>query len=177
MDCLVTLNLGGYLCENARASFLAAAGRWQVDYVEVTTSINPDINPCYTKPALLHRLKHYDLVAYFDADILIRDDAPNPFLEFDDELFYAVRDISAIRYSTHSMIAQIIRNEAHIPWFHRVEERFKRGLELRSFCENFFNAGVLFCSPRKAEDILGPIVEETGRLTPDLASSHATGVL
>jgi len=171
MDCLVTLNVGNYMCETAHNSLIAAADRWQVDYVEVTTPVKEGINVCYSKPALLHRLGHYERVAYFDADILIRDDAPNPFLDQEIDMFYAVRDISESRYTADSTIAEAIRNEAHIPWYHRVEERFGLGLQLESFCENFFNAGVLFFSPQASEDILAPIVEEIGKLTPELAAT------
>src|ERR1043166_1236930 len=109
MDCVVTLNIGDYLCENARQSFLAATERWGGDYVEVTASFREYLNPCFTKPTLFQRLYCYERIAYFDADMLIRGDAPNPFRLFRGNGLYAVKDLSDTRFPAGSAVNDIIQ--------------------------------------------------------------------
>lgn len=158
MNSLVTLNLDGYLCENARQSFLAACSRWQVDYVEVTTAYRKDLHPCYTKPTLFHRLTSYSRIAYFDADMLIRSDAPNPFALFPEDRFYAVKDVSDVRFGPDSSIRKAVREEVHAPWHSVLESEFGLGISSDTFLQNFFNAGFMLCSPDSFREVFGFIV-------------------
>jgi hypothetical protein len=159
MKCLVTLNLNRYLSDNARASFLSASTRWRVDYVEVTTAFRDGVHPCYTKPTLFHRLTSYSRIAYFDADMLIRSDAPNPFELFSDDKFYAVKDISDVRFAPDSPIRNAIQAEAHAPWHPVIESQLGLCIPLSFFLQNFFNAGFMLCSPNSFRETFELIVK------------------
>ena len=77
---LITINAGNVLCNNARASFRAAADRWGVDYREIIPGQNvPMMNPLVCKMRLFE-LSKADRIFYVDgSDILIRSDTPSPF--------------------------------------------------------------------------------------------------
>jgi len=76
---LVTINVGGVLCPNARRSFEAAAARWGADYVELKT-VTPDAPAPHFLSFELFRLCPADRIFYIDgSDAIIRSDAPSPF--------------------------------------------------------------------------------------------------
>ena len=163
MDALATLNLNGYLCSNVRASFLAASQRWGVDYVEVVTPYRMDLNPCYTKPTLFARLFSYSRLAYFDADMLIRSDAPSPFAAMSTTSLSAVKDISESRFPPGSRVRDEIQNEAHRPWYRVLENHFKLGVKESLFIDGFFNAGFLLASPKYCERLFAFVKENIPR--------------
>jgi lipopolysaccharide biosynthesis glycosyltransferase len=47
---------------------------------EIETSLDTDISPLFAKFRVKEWLKKYDFVLYLDCDILVRPDAPDPFL-------------------------------------------------------------------------------------------------
>jgi hypothetical protein len=153
MDGLVTLNLGEYLCGNARASMIAAAKRWHADYVEILSPFRADLNPCYTKLSAFNRLTSYGRIAYFDADMLIRADAPSPFDLLGENRLVAVKDISDARFPEGSPIRDAIQAEAHIPWHGVMESLLRRGTSLEAYLSTFFNAGFLVYSPPRCRSI------------------------
>lgn len=80
MNAIVTLNHNNVLTNNARQSIIAASERWKCEYVEFKRLKWEDHHPCFSKIAFLaERVADWDRVAYFDADMLIRSDAPSPF--------------------------------------------------------------------------------------------------
>ena len=80
MNVLVTLNLNDYLTDNSRASLRHAAARWDAAYLELTA---PWIDRCdaFGIKMAMHKLpvSPHDRVAFFDADVLVREDCPSPF--------------------------------------------------------------------------------------------------
>lgn len=83
MRYLVTINFHDFMPPNARESLACAAGRWGMQFVEITQPWTD------ADPGDIFRHKHTickfpawrfgDEVTLVDADILIRDDAPYPF--------------------------------------------------------------------------------------------------
>ncbi len=128
----------------------AAAGRWQADYVEVTANSHPHLHPTFGKCGAVCRLKGYERVAYFDADMLIRSDAPNVFHILDDpERLYAVPDLARLRpylseFSSYNIVSTV-RGSHHKP----VAEWVGVEVEYDRFIRNFFNAGFFLSSPKR----------------------------
>lgn len=91
---LLTLNLGNWLCDNARESHEAAAKRWRCDYLMATEAYLPDHAPSFNKFPYLAD-KAWDEICYLDADILVRSNAPSPFPLRGGAKVAAVRDIQA----------------------------------------------------------------------------------
>jgi hypothetical protein len=76
---LATLNVGGRsLHPESRRSFEAAAARWGCDFVELRNPLAPH-HIFWQKAFVPIRLADYERVLQLDADMLIREDAPNPF--------------------------------------------------------------------------------------------------
>jgi hypothetical protein len=77
---LLTVNIGGVLCEHARQSLVAAAERWGAAYVEVTeaTRRHPVRQPATLKLAAFAYTTS-EAVFIVDADAVISARCPNPF--------------------------------------------------------------------------------------------------
>jgi len=79
MNAIVVLNVGRRsLHPKSRASFVAAAERWGVEFVEITDPLAP-VHHFWQKAFAIERLSAFDRVVQMDADMLIRWDAPSPF--------------------------------------------------------------------------------------------------
>jgi len=77
-NCLATLNIGQFLTQHSRGSFLAACERWNCDFSEVRAVIKPECPSCskYIVPELLCG---YYKILFVDADTVISNHAPSPF--------------------------------------------------------------------------------------------------
>ncbi len=76
---LATLNVGGRsLHPESRRSFQAAAARWGCEFVELLKPLAPH-HIFWQKAFVPVRLCDFDRVLQLDADMLIREDAPDPF--------------------------------------------------------------------------------------------------
>jgi hypothetical protein len=79
MKALATLNVGGKsMHPESRKSFVAAAKRWGCEFVELRNQLAP-VHIYWQKAFVPVRLCDYERVLQLDADMLIREDAPNPF--------------------------------------------------------------------------------------------------
>jgi hypothetical protein len=133
-----------FMSQNQRDSFVAAAERWNVPYIEITEMPKglEWTYPCFIK---LHwpDLCDADRVLVVDADAIIRADAPNPFEIFrNPHPFYAVQNdwpyFYTVGYNPRDdyLIANSeinLINKAH---------PLDRTLDFQYITENFFNAGV-----------------------------------
>ena len=80
MNALVTLNIGGKsMAPKSRDSYIAAAGRWGCEYVEVKDPLVDGIHHFWQKVFVSENMANYDRVLQLDADMLIRHDCPSPF--------------------------------------------------------------------------------------------------
>jgi D-inositol-3-phosphate glycosyltransferase len=84
---LVTLNIGNVLHDNSRASFCAAASRWDCDYHEVT-ECREGVHP-HAMKLLVFELTDADRIFYIDADTVISAGCPSPFDVFPEDAFVA----------------------------------------------------------------------------------------
>jgi hypothetical protein len=75
---LVTINVNNVLHERSRDSFVQAANRWGVEYVELNNRHATKYHPTYLK-LLLFELLSTDNIFFVDADCLIMPWCPNPF--------------------------------------------------------------------------------------------------
>lgn len=80
MRYLVTHNVGNFLHDQVRQSLKSAATRWDAEYLEVLKPLGDAIDPLGSK-LQMHRLPIEDgaHVLHVDGDVLIRDDAPEPY--------------------------------------------------------------------------------------------------
>ena len=80
MNALVTLNLNSFMPSKVRDSFQAAAQRWDVAYVEITTPLAP-IHHFWQKAIipLSQGVAGFDRVLQLDCDMLVGSDCPSPF--------------------------------------------------------------------------------------------------
>lgn len=150
MDALITLNVGNFISQNARSSMLAAAARWQVDFVEVTHSTHPRLHPAYQKCSVLSRLRHYERVVLLDGDILIRDDAPNCFQEFTDgSKLYAVSDLAACRPHSLCAFRFDVIEAVRTRYFPLLQAISCEPVSMEEYVNSFVNTGLLLCKPER----------------------------
>jgi len=97
MKALATVNYGSVLKPNARASFQAAAKRWEVEYAEMNESTVPlieELHPAAMKTAMFKVLP-YDEIFYCDSDCIISRHCPSPF-----EVFWGPEELRVVRDSS-----------------------------------------------------------------------------
>lgn len=136
-DCLVTLNTNRFLQGWVRDRFIESSQRWGVDFCEVHCPENK-YSPSIAKFIIPSNLSGYRRIAYFDADCVIDNSAPNPLeLCKEQNTIYAVSDY----YGANCC------NE----W---IEGPYKIGIETSLMAdgslkappyESFFNAGMWMC--------------------------------
>lgn len=102
MNCLFTLNIKNkqgwdapFTTDRVRRTFIAACHRWGCNYSEINHDHNPNDKICNWGKILGPKLLiGYEKLLYLDSDMLISDDAPNPFdLCTEDNTIYAVADM------------------------------------------------------------------------------------
>jgi D-inositol-3-phosphate glycosyltransferase len=148
---LLTLNIGNVLRDNSRASFQAAARRWNCDYIEVTEA-HEGIHPHAMK------LKAFDLcdadrVFYVDADAVISAGCPNPFETFPEDAFVAANNQQGhMTDSCRRACADVIS-----------QDLLKISAELQespiSHPQGFINSGMWLASRKAHLDILRKALE------------------
>jgi hypothetical protein len=150
MHALITINIGDFISQNARASMLAAAERWQADFVEVTHSFHPGLHPAYQKCRVLSRLLHYERIILLDGDMLVRDDTPNTFQKFrDTSKLYAVSDLAARRAHSLCEFDFDIKEAVRTRYFPLLQALSNAPVTLNAYVDSFINTGFLLCSPRR----------------------------
>jgi hypothetical protein len=164
MNCVYTVNIGGYSPATTLESHYAAAKRWNAVYCEINESLAPACHPSYSKVyAAFHDLKRYERLAFFDGDTVISACAPNVFTEHNDSnLFYAVRlerPSDPLFYAVRTVLptdCDFMRSIVHWP-LQCMEASC--GVKFKGSLDNFFNGGVYVCSPQHHADILAFFIE------------------
>ena len=139
MNAVVTLNLyQDAFPPNFRLSMATAAARWGVPYLEITEPLFPTETPGRVsafkeKEHLDERLLSFDRVAYFDRDIVIRNDCPSPFDIVPKDHLGVVVDIQE-----RSPVVAVIEQSSSL-----LSDLFDVSLTVK----NYFNAGIMIFSP------------------------------
>lgn len=144
---LLTVNVNGHLTENSRASMLAAAERWNCQFVEVTEPAIPDSLQC---PPQFYKLRSWDFtdaddIFLVDADTIIRIDTPSPFDDLPDVFCACINKQSHL--GMHLTAAKIIEKEE----FRRI---YQAGFDQVDFAfDKFINSGVWKANREKHKDV------------------------
>ena len=164
MNYIVTLNLNNYLCDNARQSMMDASLRWNCEFYEITKSIVGSPAPCFNKICGIKELmekKDVDVVFYVDADILIRDDTPNPFELCTSDGVYVVKDMidsfdGHEKLIWRSMVSDMWLREAH----HIL--RFELDIDelIHTSPQWFFNAGMFLFNVKSNMDFIDLFIKK-----------------
>jgi hypothetical protein len=88
-------NVGDFMLDNVRASYEAAANRWEVDFVEYIGERDHAIED---KFAGIDEFNDDDILMIADADILYRIDCPSPFQFATDFGISAATDVQRVRH-------------------------------------------------------------------------------
>lgn len=135
---LATLNVhGDGLPHNFRQSMRAAAERWGVEFVEITTPMVPWPDPYWEKLNLDRHLAMYEQVMYVDRDVVIRSDCPNLFELVPEETFAAVPS----EQEGHSFRREI--EDTMTPLLRLC------GIDHMVWETEYLNSGVMVFSPRR----------------------------
>ena len=153
MNYLVTLNINDCLCSNSRNSMLDACSRWGCKFHEITENYVGDQNVCFNKLVGIKRLTEeadVDRLMYLDADMLIRSDAPNPLVLFNDDKTYAVRDCKDSSTEDEFLYWKSMVVES---WLLSVHEKLKLDVDINRLVDTckdwFFNAGMFLMSAKQ----------------------------
>ncbi len=136
---VVTVNMGDFLCQNARQSFMRAASRWGAEYLEIDESNGvPGVHP-YSQKLHALDLAGADRIFLIDADAIIRSDAPSPFDLVPPETIGAVKDINPA-FSNNEEIEAIEKRE-----WDEINHAFSKSLPMPV---DYFNSGALVATAR-----------------------------
>lgn len=90
---LITIDINNFQTENSKESMKSAASRWGADFVVSSNLFLGDaFGFTFNKAYLDFISTGYDQVAFFDADCIIRSDAPTPFTLIIPEKIKAVKN-------------------------------------------------------------------------------------
>ena len=122
-----------------------ACYRWGCEFVEVTQNHVGDQDLCFNKLVVIERFNDDERVFYVDADVLIRNDSPSPFVLFPDaSKVYAGRDV----HPSYDLPRYM---EVIDPWLQNTHNNFHLVDDFTALYESrlrwFFNAGLFLCSP------------------------------
>lgn len=135
---IATLNVGGQSLHPAsRASFEAAAARWEAELVIFTDPLAA-CHIWWQKTFVIEQLLDFDQVLQLDADMLIAADCPPPWTLSPGDRLGLCRDV------------QHRRQFRFLPWLHRQYEPWYQALRSpRLRLHQFLNAGLLLYSPAR----------------------------
>jgi len=177
MNVLMTLNIGGFLCPNARNSMLAASERWDCLFHEITMNLAGDQYIAFNKVFGIREFcKTHDIetVFYLDADCLIRSDTPNPFELFTDSGVYGVRD--AYEHWSPTEL-ESYQKDITDEWLKKVHQAMKWDVDIDDMIRTcpswFFNTGMFILKPRGFADEIESFVSSTPLVSPDSLSEQA----
>jgi hypothetical protein len=90
---VVTIDINNFQRENSRKSMESAASRWGADFIVSThLYVGDAYGFTFNKAFLDFIASGYDQIAFFDADCIIRSDAPTPFTLIVPEKIKAVQN-------------------------------------------------------------------------------------
>ena len=137
---------------------MAAATRWGCDYLEITTIFDTRLYPSFAKVTSIEKILTYDRAVYFDSDMLIHIDAPNPFTRLDDpKKFYAALDIHPQNHDHNSEHYRTVKDNVQDYYWHILEAHFGWQVPQRRYLDNFFNSGFFVCTPKRHKTIFRAI--------------------
>jgi lipopolysaccharide biosynthesis glycosyltransferase len=77
---LLTIDINNFQRSNSKESMINAAERWEADFISYDKKPLGELyGVTFTKSFIDQILPDYDQIAFFDADCIIRSDAPTPF--------------------------------------------------------------------------------------------------
>jgi len=134
---LCTINIGGFLRQNVRESYLAACERWGCDYFEIDETVT-DLRHFID---IKHYLCQFDQLAgrrvmYIDADAVIREDCPDPWEFVPPGYFAAVQN-------DQGMLDQVCQYNQHMAW-NNMERFLAEPCPYVGWC---FNGGMFMFEP------------------------------
>lgn len=90
---LLTIDIDNFQKSNSKESMLHAADRWGADFISFNRKILGDsFGVTFTKAYIDQIVSDYDQIAFFDADCIIRSDAPTPFTLISNNKLRAVQN-------------------------------------------------------------------------------------
>lgn len=153
-----TVNINNHLSENARKSLSHASQRWNCDFMEIQTVFDQRLYPSFAKISSFEKIEGYDRCVYFDSDMLIHVDAPNPFEVFEDRTkFVAVLDIHPQNHDHNSEQWVTVKNNVQENYWYILEAQFGWGVPKERFMDNFFNSGFFVMTPKHHKTIFKAI--------------------
>jgi lipopolysaccharide biosynthesis glycosyltransferase len=153
-----TVNINNHMSSNARESISDAADRWGCDYLEIRTIFDTRLYPSFAKICSFEKIEGYERAVYFDSDMLIHIDTPNPFEVFSDESkFYATLDIHPHRYKIDDEIWSNVKNDNQEYYYNILEQQFGWNISKEIFLDNFFNSGFFLYSSKRHKSIFKAI--------------------
>lgn len=153
MNAIFVLNINDKMFQNSRDSIKEACYRWGCNYFELNDNLVGDQDVCFNKIVGIKKYwieSNVDGILYLDSDILIRNDAPNPFELFSDSTkVYAVKDCFN-GWSDEETLSNY-RIDVSDAWLREVHNILKYDVdidEIVTSCPSwFFNAGVFLLRP------------------------------
>lgn len=146
------------MSSNARESISHAADRWGCDYLEIRTIFDTRLYPSFAKISSFDKIEGYERAVYFDSDMLIHIDTPNPFEVFSDESkFYATLDIHPERYKGDQEMWSNVKGNNQEYYYNILEQQFGWNISRDRFLDNFFNSGFFLYSTKRHKTIFKAI--------------------
>jgi len=153
-----TVNINDHMSCNARESISHAADRWECDFLEVRTIFDSRLYPSFAKISSFEKIEGYDRAVYFDSDMLIHIDTPNPFEVFNNRnKFYASLDIHPERYDTNSEMWFNVKNNNQEFYYNILEQQIGWGINKDTFLNRFFNSGFYLYTTKRHKSIFKAI--------------------
>lgn len=153
-----TVNINNHMSSNARESISHAADRWGCDYLEIRTIFDERLYPSFAKITSFEKIEGYERAVYFDSDMLVHIDAPNPFEVFQNkQKFYATLDIHPTRYDSDSDIWKNVKFNNQDFYHNVLESQIGWGVSKETFLNKFFNSGFFLYSTKRHKAIFKAI--------------------
>lgn len=159
LDCMVVIDapfgfndfsMTKLMNPNVRESLQTACKRWGIDFIE-TRKLNDyekHFHPAFAKFSIIDSLfSVYRRIIFCDNDILIRESAPNPLLEFYDEnKFYAVKDMNHYGMCENNPMYLKIKYGSQLRFFNYALNKYKTNIDTKYYLQNYFNSGFFIVS-------------------------------
>lgn len=146
---IIVTNITNNICENVLTSHLHAANRWKCKYLLEHSSYSL-MNTCYpswNKIGVLFDIVYhkYDNILILDSDILIREDAPNPFHISHIDKFNVVRDSHYKFINDDKKLTTYIQD--FITPHYEYLKKYDPTLNF-TYIKNYFNSGMMIYCPK-----------------------------
>ena len=147
MNTIIVTNTGNFWSPNARYSVMDAASRWNATVTEITEVA------CIFRDKFKRHDINADRVLHLDADIVIRQDCPDPFEIVSPTMFGAVSN-----YQDDERLAERLEMDGHA-WSWLCQHLGRKDFSV----SEAINGGFLMWTP----EIHAPIIKQLDTLLPD----------